>query len=76
MPEQAPAQTGKLTITFTDGSQKEIGIKSAIELKLTGEARQSLYFGQTKNGEWVMTYDARLMDGKKLQSMELTKVNQ
>lgn len=75
MPRE-PAQKAKLTITFEDGSIKEIPIDGAIALKLHEPQRQSLFFGQTKGGSWVMTYDLRIMDGKQMRSMELTKTPQ
>ncbi len=63
----------KLTLTFEDGTFREIVLKKAIEINLTGEHKQSLEFRETKSGEWIMSFTKSLFGDKKIRQIEASK---
>lgn len=59
-----PKNRAKLTITFEDGSTKEIVMEKAIEIKVPEQ--QEICFRPDKNGNWSMIYYTDTFEGKKL----------
>lgn len=66
--------TALLTISFDDGTTKQIVVDKAIEVD-TSSTQQELSFRRTKKG-WVMAFTKSLLDGKKLANDFLTASKQ
>ena len=56
--------TATLTITFDDGSSRQITVEKAVEVNTSTEF-QELSFRSTRKG-WVMAFTKSLFEGKKL----------
>ena len=67
-----PKDRAKLTITFEDGSTKEIIMEKAIELKVPGQ--QEICFRPDKKGNWSMIYYTDTFEGNKL-AVDFLKVS-
>ena len=64
---------GLMSIEFEDGSIKEIELNRAIEIDIPPTRKQSIAFGETKNG-WLMSFTKPLFEGKKFKEIKITKI--
>ncbi len=62
-----------LTLTFEDGSSKQIDVHVAIEIDVSPERKQSIEFRQSSNGKWVMSFTKPIFEGKRIESIAFVK---
>jgi hypothetical protein len=73
--DEEPRMTALLTITFTDGTTKELDLGSAcVEINLPPESRQSIAVNQTHKGEFRLSFTKPLMEGKRFQKIVIEKM--
>lgn len=63
-------QNARLTVTFKDGSAKEIILKKIIVIDKPG--KQEMSFRETSNGEWVVAVTKSMLENKQLAQDFLT----
>ncbi len=62
-----------LTLTFEDGSTRELELQHAVEIGVGPQAKESISFHQKASGEWIMAFTKPTFQGKKISTVKMEK---